>query len=74
MFRFSIRDVLWLTAVVAVGLTGVIWVNRFVYSDKHAYRLYLEQWEKRASAEAEILALQAEIKKLRSELQAEPNP
>ena len=76
MFRFTIRDVLWLTVVVAVGLTGILWVNRFVYSTKRLDRLYHEEQLAREKAEALAQSLQNGIARLRSQLSVatEPNP
>ena len=56
MFRFSIRDVLWLTAVIALG--AGLWTNH------QRYRLHLEK----TAEQAEQLKSESEIWQKRAQL------
>ena len=44
MFHFTIRDILWLTVVVAVGLAGLVAYNR-AYSETHQLREIVDSQE-----------------------------
>jgi len=58
-FRFTIRDVLWLTVVVGTALAGVMCSNRLLYLTKTLSHKCEEQHERIWQLESQVRSLKA---------------
>ena len=54
MFRFTIRDLMWLMVVAAVAVMGVVCNQRLSRENRLTYRKYYQEREAREKAQIEL--------------------